>query len=335
MASTNELQRKLRVKRRLLRTLSTSRKQKVKEEDAATDSDDSEVEVRKADRRKEFFTTKRMMDQSHEGRLRKQSMKELASATSRLLPLTEAEIEPEDEYVTFGRFLKREDSSSTLNSNKTQDSAMARLSETNESTQRPVVIEQFSTIFARDDNFEIFTADDGDDSSIGKKKESKNLYVRFADEHGQELERVHWTITMYSEEENDWVRAIVLLLSPRKKKFEFLHISYNVYDKNTVGDVLDQLPDIATDESLKSQKYVGLVRKEGGRELINTVSIQSYCLKKNEILVAVVDGHYGKAMLRMAKPLLENRKIMKTVSSMALHVGVQIYTISRIITPLL
>jgi hypothetical protein len=74
-------------------------------------------------------------------------------------------------------------------------------------------------------------------------------------------------------------------LSPQKKKFEFLHVSYNIYDKTTVGEVLNQLPDIATDEALKEQSYVGLVRKEGERELINTVSLQSYYMKKNEILI--------------------------------------------------
>jgi hypothetical protein len=55
----HDLQRKHRLKRRLLRTLSSSRKQKHQQEDAATDSDDSEVEVRIADQRKQFFETKR------------------------------------------------------------------------------------------------------------------------------------------------------------------------------------------------------------------------------------------------------------------------------------
>lgn len=317
----HDLQRKHRLKRRLLRTLSSSRKQKHQQEDAATDSDDSEVEGRIADQRKQFFETKRMMDQSLEGKLLRETLMDITPCPliSRLLPPAEAEMEPDDNYEQFGRFLKRQDSNSTIH---TQDSMMARLAETNESPERPqksVVIDKLSQIGARDEFYEIFTDDVDVESSCGKKK-SKNLFVRFADDHGEELEQVHWTLTMYSEEENDWIRAIILLLSPKKRKFEFLHVSYNIYDKTTVGEVLNQLPDIATDEALKEQSYVGLVRKEGERELINTVSLQSYYMKKNEILIGVVEGHYGKSMLRMAKPLFLDKKIMKAVRSMRKNV---------------
>lgn len=304
-----DLQRKHRLKRRLLRTLATSRKQQKEHEDAATDSDDSEVEVRLADQKKNFFQNKRLMDQSLEGKLLKQS---LGCPISRLLPLAEAEIEPDD-ISDFGRFLKRQDSNSTI---QTLDSMTARLAETNESPERPqktVLIEKLSRIGARDEFSEIFTDDIEGESASGRKR-SKNLFVRFADEHGEQLENVHWTLTMYSQEENDWVRVIILLLSPLKKKFEFLHVCFNIYDKTSVGDVLNQLPEIATDEALKEQNYVGLVRKDGERELINTVSLQSYCMTKNELLLAVVDGHYGKAMLRMAKPLFSDKKMMKAVT---------------------
>jgi hypothetical protein len=310
-SASNEVVRKHRLKRRLLRSLASSFRKKNKEEevvDVPTDTEDSDAGDVTLNFKKEVFCAKRTIDQSLEGQALRSA---LSSSQKRLLPPAESEMEPIDSFENCGRFLKRQDSNSTINSSKTHDSLVSRLADT--STRKPnVVIEELSLITtSADDRIVVFT--DECSSSVMKPKSHKHLNVRFADEHGGELELVHWTITMYSEEENDWARAIVLLLSPKKKKFEFLHVSYNLYDKTSVLDVLNQLPEIATDEALKEQKYVGLVRKDGGRELINTVSIQSYYLKKNEILVAVVHDHYGKAMLRMAKPLLDNRKIMKAV----------------------
>ena len=196
-----ELQRKHRMKRRLLRTLATSRKHQKEHEDAATDSDDSEVELRLADQKKHFFQNKRLMDQSLEGKLLKQS---LNCSISRLLPLAEAEIEPDDISDHFGRFLKRQDSNSTI---QTLDSITARLAETNESPERPqktVLIEKLSRIGARDEFSEIFTDDIEADSASGKKR-NKNLFVRFADEHGEQLENVQKpVITM----ENDIIQKL-------------------------------------------------------------------------------------------------------------------------------
>jgi len=322
ISASNEVVRKSRLKRRLLRSLTSSFRKKnplsttakTKGGDSMTDSEDSDTEVRISDFRKEVFCAKRNIDESLEGKALRFGPQ---SPKTRLLPPADAEIESVDDYLFGGRFLKRQDSNSTLNSIKTHDSLVSRLADTsnnnNNNTNTSVVIEELSLITtSADDRVMVFT--DESSASVLKAKSHKQLTVRFADDHGGALELVHWTITMYSEEENDWARAIVLLLSPKKKKFEFLHVSYNLYDKTSVMDVLNQLPQIATDDALKEQKYVGLLRKEGGRELINTVSIQSYYLKKNEILVAVVDGHYGKGMLRMALPLLENRKIMKAVT---------------------
>lgn len=150
------------------------------------------------------------------------------------------------------------------------------------------------------------------DNAVVKKR--KNLSVHFADTLGKELVEVHYTQTMYSEEDLDWTRTIVLLLSPKKKKFEFLHISYNHFEKNPITTVLQQLPTMATDKAMQQQNYTGLIRAEACRELINTVAIQSYDLKKDELLVAVVEGVYGKRLMKMAKPLIENKKIIRAVS---------------------
>ena len=173
-----------------------------------------------------------------------------------------------------------------------------------------------SSIKSHDDRFtDVGSIQSTVTASTTPIKKKKNLTVRFADDAGKDLTTTHYTETMYSEDDLDWVRCIILLLSPKKKKFEFIHISYNQYDKSTIASILDQLPGLATDPALKAQEYAGLIRAEACRELINTVPVQSYHLKRDELLVAVIKGVYGKTLMKMAKPLIENKKILRAVSA--------------------
>lgn len=146
----------------------------------------------------------------------------------------------------------------------------------------------------------------------GATKHKKTL--RFADDLGKPLTDVHYVETMYSIQDLKWIRAIVLLLNSKKRKFEFIHVSYNMEERTSIADILKQLPNMATDDDLKSQGYTGLCRTtEFGRELINTVSIQGYDLQRDEILVAIMKGVSGKSQLNIAQPLLENKKILRAV----------------------
>lgn len=316
-----EVVSKNRLKRRLLRNISKAMKRKHDEarkpliQDSMTDSDDSESETQEV-LKHQLFASKRLIDQTHEGDILKSAMAKQSSFPS-LLPLCEADIEPLDKhYEQVG--LVRQDSNSTIRSH---DSLLKRLAEVDTGAKPPVVVDALHTFEDDSESVKIFTDDTsvstGIDASVAASVSTKGRRrkrnLRWADEHGGELEIHHWTLTMYSEEENDWMRAIVLLLSPKKKKFEFLHISYNLLERTSIKDILMQLPEISTDEALKEQRYVGLIRRKGGRELINTVSIQSYYLEKNEVLVGVVEGHHGKAISRMAEPLLANKKIMRAV----------------------
>mmetsp|Transcript_25590 Transcript_25590/g.37802 ORF Transcript_25590/g.37802 Transcript_25590/m.37802 type:complete len:478 (-) Transcript_25590:742-2175(-) len=328
----NEVVRKHRSKRRLLRNLRETWRKKEKEASKAesggtTESDDSESESllrykRRLMLKHEMFTTKRDVDQSSEGAFLRRANKEMLFS-DRLLPPTEGEVEDEelDFQDSFGRITQIQDSYDvTKKSNRSYDSIYANLDKCSynmENLSRKEGINELSKFLSNDEPLHFFDDDDnksaGSCSTHNRIRKGKNLSVKFADECGKDLELIHYTITLYSEEENDWVRTIILLLSPRQKMFEFLHVSYNVCDKTSIADILEQLPDLATDSALKEQRYVGLLRQEGERELINTVSIQSYGLCKDEIIVAVVAGHHGKAIMRMAKPLLENKRIVKAV----------------------
>lgn len=144
---------------------------------------------------------------------------------------------------------------------------------------------------------------------------SRKKCLRFADDVGQPLTDVHYAETMYTHEDLIWTRAIVLLLNNKKRKFEFIHVSYNIQERNPIADIVQQIPGMATDEDLKHQEYMALCRTtEFGRELINTIAIQGYNLQRDEILVAVVKGVSGNTQLTTAMPLLENKSILRAVS---------------------
>eukprot|EP00543_Licmophora_paradoxa_P001798 CAMPEP_0202452364 /NCGR_PEP_ID=MMETSP1360-20130828/10592_1 /ASSEMBLY_ACC=CAM_ASM_000848 /TAXON_ID=515479 /ORGANISM="Licmophora paradoxa, Strain CCMP2313" /LENGTH=388 /DNA_ID=CAMNT_0049071163 /DNA_START=157 /DNA_END=1323 /DNA_ORIENTATION=- len=148
-----------------------------------------------------------------------------------------------------------------------------------------------------------------------EKRTRRNLKVHFADEVGKELENVHFVRTMYSQDDPDCRRAIILLLSPADKKFEFVHVSYNLYEKTTVSAVVQQLSALATDGALKAQKFSGMISVESGREMLNSAPVQAYNLSTDSLLVGVLKGTYASTMMKMAKPLLENKKIIKAVRS--------------------
>lgn len=333
ITQANEVVRKHRSKRRMLRSLRETWRKKEKETSkphggGTTESDDSESESLKRFQRRltlkhEMFTTKRDVDQSAEGAFLRRANKEMLFS-DRLLPPAEEEDEDEEENFEEDspRDVQIKENNFSAKSKQRYDLIYANLDKCSynvESFGSKECVDELTTFFPNEEPLHFFDDDDGEtfvlNSMYNRIKKGKNLSVKFADECGKDLELIHYTVTLYSEEENDWVRTIILLLSPRKKMFEFLHVAYNVCDKTSISDVLKQLPNIATDSALKEQRYVGLLRKEGERELINTVSIQSYGLSKDEILIAVVSEHHGKAILRMAKPLLENQRIMKAVSS--------------------
>jgi len=177
-----------------------------------------------------------------------------------------------------------------------------------------------------DENMNNAFSDDINNRRLQSPKRNNNIIikmVRFADECGKELESSQ-SPPFYDDDDDidSSSRVIILLLSPKKKMFEFIHVSYGTTDKTSISNVIKQLGNFTTNKTLKKQTYVGLLRNKNDREeLINTFPIQSYNFSKNEILIAVVKGCYGSSMMRMAKSIMEDRRMMKAVK-MSLKVSV-------------
>lgn len=146
----------------------------------------------------------------------------------------------------------------------------------------------------------------------------KKRTIRFADEEGYALRTVY--ITERDKDDADehlyHMRIIVLLLNPKKKQFEFLHLTTPREERTHLSEAIKLFPDLASDASFTKQKYVGLCRPlKEGQELINSLCVQDYDLDRDEILVAIPAGMTGKQIVKISQPLLKDRNVQKMVSA--------------------
>jgi hypothetical protein len=119
-------------------------------------------------------------------------------------------------------------------------------------------------------------------------------------------------------------KIFVLLLQPRMRLFELVHLVYYP-SVATIGDLVDLIPNNATEQLLGNQAYIGLCRpnSEGGAASILTdlelmasgaVDGGSANIYRGEILVAIPEGYSGEQCQRYAKPILANQEFSKLLS---------------------
>ena len=162
---------------------------------------------------------------------------------------------------------------------------------------------------------------DGDTSGTADTEESfeaihslpKQRTIRFADEEGMAIQTVH--VTERDDDEGiDGNRVIVLLLCPKRKRFEFLHVQYSWDERTQLSEAFKQFPFMASDPCFINQNYIGMCRPwRGGEELINSLALQDYDMHQDEILVAIPSGMKSKQIMKLSKPLLSNKNVIKTV----------------------
>eukprot|EP00526_Cylindrotheca_closterium_P004054 CAMPEP_0113644914 /NCGR_PEP_ID=MMETSP0017_2-20120614/23648_1 /TAXON_ID=2856 /ORGANISM="Cylindrotheca closterium" /LENGTH=1158 /DNA_ID=CAMNT_0000556569 /DNA_START=241 /DNA_END=3717 /DNA_ORIENTATION=+ /assembly_acc=CAM_ASM_000147 len=137
----------------------------------------------------------------------------------------------------------------------------------------------------------------------------ENRKLRFADEVGKDLTKEY----VIEREANYASRIVVMLLSPRDRKFEFLHAEYPLDESTTVQVLLEQVPLLATNDAFRTKKFNALLQTETSRQLDNNLALQDYCFKESEIVLGIPDDFTVANMTKMAVPLLLNKKLMKTV----------------------
>ena len=168
-----------------------------------------------------------------------------------------------------------------------------------------------------DDNDSFGTAHETEEEDIVAPEEEKprsKRVIRFADEQGLPIATV-----MQTGDEHDsgpeMGRVVMLLLSPKDRKFEFVHAEYQMGAKTTVQDVIDQMPILAVDVLFQDAEFSTLFRTgKGAYELINTLPLSECKLEKGEVVIGILKGYSGKDIVQSALPLLVNPKIAKAVS---------------------
>ena len=303
LGSTAEVRRQLRLKKRAMQSLAARFGREVS----------NELQLH---RDKRIFSAKRQIDQHSEGgALRSSSGGVAAASQSGKKELT---------AITSRNGNNNNSKPGGVNHKRTQKTKVV-LTEARTEEEEERSSDDSDTVIIEDNTLlDISALDDvtpADPSRLqGRDRDGAiqaSSKVRFADACGEALEDVHYTQTMYTHETMSYMsQVIVLLLNPKQKKFEFIHMAYDPYQKMPIAQIMAKLPQICTHKSLADQTYVGLCRvAANGRELINTVSIQGYELDKDEVLVAIIKGSSAKYTMEMASPLLSNRRILKAVST--------------------
>jgi hypothetical protein len=113
-------------------------------------------------------------------------------------------------------------------------------------------------------------------------------------------------------------KIFLLLLQPTLKTFELIQLIYNPND-TTIGDILQMIPENATEPALGTQVYIGLCRPKTQDEILDqdllasesSPSAVSARITLGEILVAIPQGYSGADVAVLAKQILANPKIVK------------------------
>lgn len=106
------------------------------------------------------------------------------------------------------------------------------------------------------------------------------------------------------------LKVVLLLMDPNSRRFELLQLEFDS-DKALVSDVLTQIPAAVTEEVLKKQTY-GAICGSDGKEMKSDVLLSEFC-KGNDVLVAVPDGVPASECARLAKPILNDSKVISMV----------------------
>jgi hypothetical protein len=107
------------------------------------------------------------------------------------------------------------------------------------------------------------------------------------------------------------LKVVLLLMDPETRRFELLQLEFDS-DKALVSDVLTQIPVAVTEEVLKKQTYIGICGAAGA-EMNSGILLSEFC-QGNDVLVAVPDGVPASECARLARPILNDEKVINMVS---------------------
>lgn len=110
------------------------------------------------------------------------------------------------------------------------------------------------------------------------------------------------------------LKVVLLLMDPDSRRFELLQLEFDSL-KALVSDVLAQIPISVTEEALRKQTYTGICGRDG-KEMTPDKLLANFC-KGNDVLVAVPSTVPAKECARLAKPILNDDKVVSMVRNLS------------------
>lgn len=107
------------------------------------------------------------------------------------------------------------------------------------------------------------------------------------------------------------VQVILLLMAINSRRFELLQLEFDP-NKANVGDVLAQVSAAATEDELRSQKYIGIC-STNGTELHSELLLNSVVHSENEVMIALPEGATAFSCTKLAAPILNDPKVRSLV----------------------
>ncbi len=119
-------------------------------------------------------------------------------------------------------------------------------------------------------------------------------------------------------------RLLVLLMDPPSKQYELTSILFPYFsmlpgkeDKAVqLRELIPLIPKAASHEPLKNQIYTGFTRPSTGVEMLNTLTVSDYAIKKDEVLLAIPEGYSAKDCTKFAKPILEDSRLVRLLKKL-------------------
>lgn len=107
------------------------------------------------------------------------------------------------------------------------------------------------------------------------------------------------------------VQVILLLMAISSRRFELLQLEFDP-NKANVGDVLAQVSAAATEDELRSQKYIGICSTDG-TELPSELLLNNVVHSENEVMIALPEGATAFSCTKLAAPILNDPKVRSLV----------------------
>ena len=125
------------------------------------------------------------------------------------------------------------------------------------------------------------------------------------------------------QQEDDY-RVLILLMDPPNKQYELTSITFPYYSKLPgfehepvrLRELIPLISTAATHEPFKVQTYIGFTRPTTGIEMLNTLTVADYSIKKDEVLAAIPEGYLAQECSRFAKPVLETPRLVRLLKKL-------------------